>query len=171
MENHSFQFRKHPRLKEYDYSQNGYYHITICTQGNKPILSNIVGRGLAPAEADLTAAGKIAEEQLLDIPNRYPSMTIDKYVIMPTHIHAIVIIENESAGASPRPTVMDAVRVFKSITTRLYNQNDNAQGRKIWQTSFYDEVIRNEQAYRQIWKYIDENPLKWHEDKYYCQRP
>jgi len=161
--------RKHTRLKEYNYSQNGYYYITICTHNNNPILSRIVvGRGLAPAEVELTAIGNIVKEQLLNTSNRYISVSIDKFVIMPTHIHAIIVLD-DTAGASPRPTLMDVIRVFKSMSTRLCNQNDNVEGRKIWQTSFYDEVIRNEQMYQAIWRYIDENPIKWVEDEYYIE--
>ena len=168
---HDLPKRKHPRLRDYDYSQNGYYHITVCTQNNSPILSRIaVGRGLAPADAtaniELTAIGNIVEEQLLDLPNRFHNISIDKYVIMPTHIHVIIAISGDAAGASPRPTLMDAVRVLKSMSTRLCNQHDNLKGRKIWQTSFYDEVIQNEEAYKYIWQYIDSNPTLWDKDKY-----
>ena len=165
--------RKHPRLKEFDYSQNGYYYVTICTQNNLPILSHvIVGRGLAPADAptveiELTVTGKIVEEQLLDLPNRFPCVNIDNYVIMPTHTHIIIIISGKAAGASPRPTLMDVVRVFKSMSTRLCNQNENILGRKIWQSSFYDKIIGNEEAYWSIWHYINENPDRWNEDEYY----
>ncbi|MCL2377366.1 MAG: transposase [Defluviitaleaceae bacterium] len=161
--------RKHPRLKSYDYSQNGYYHVTICTQSKLPILSQ-VGRGLAPAaELTLTTIGKIVENQLLDLPNRFPGITIDKYVIMPTHIHVIIVIGCSAAGASPRPTLSDVVRVFKPMSTRLCNQDDNVTGRQIWQASFYDEIIRDERMYQNIWKYIDENPAKWAEDCYYAR--
>ena len=100
--------RKHPRLKEYDYSKNGYYYITISTENNQPLLSR-VGRGLAPAasgmEVCLYTNGIIAEEQLLSLENRYDYLKIDKYVIMPTHIHAIIILNGDTAGASPRPTL------------------------------------------------------------------
>ena len=159
--------RKHPRLKEFDYGQAGCYHITICTDKNMPLLSKIkVGRGLAPAVA-LTAIGEICEEQLLNLENRYLFVRIDKYIIMPTHIHAIIIFKNQSAGASPRPTLTDIVCTFKSLSTRLCNQQNGIQGRKIFQTSFYDEVIRNEKVYQEIWQYINENPMKWAEDEYY----
>jgi REP element-mobilizing transposase RayT len=124
--------------------------------------------GACPRQGFIDENRENVQEQLLDISNRYPSISIDKYIIMPTHIHAIIVIENNTtvpAGASPRPTLMDAVRVFKSISTRLCNKIDNIQGRKIWQTSFHDEVIRNRQVYRQIWQYIDENPIKWHEER------
>lgn len=160
--------RKHPRLKGLDYSGNGYYHITIRTRDKLPILSAVtVGRGLAPAEVELTKLGKVVEEQLLNLSNRYPFVRIDKFVIMPTHLHAIMVLEGETAGASPRPTLTDIICTFKSLSTRLCNQYDNVNGRKIWQTSFYDEIIRNENTYQQIWRYIDENPLKWNEDTYY----
>jgi REP element-mobilizing transposase RayT len=175
--------RNHPRLKEYDYSQNGYYFITINTEKNLPILST-VGRGLAPAETNvkLTSMRKIVEEQLIALEERYKNIQIHKYVIMPTHIHAIIIIENQAAGApprgpslapseqftlSPRPTLMDIICAYKSLTTRLCNIKDCIEGRKIWQTSFFDRIIRNEQEYLNTWQYIDENPAKWEEDKYY----
>ena len=96
-----FPKRKPTRLREYDYSQNGAYFVTICTRGKKCILSDIiVGQGLAPAETVLSQYGKIAEEQLLALEKRYKTIEIDKYVIMPNHIH-IIIISNKTAGASP----------------------------------------------------------------------
>lgn len=168
--------RKHPRLKNYDYRQNGYYYITVNTEANRPLLStirsipdsNTVGRGLAPAKAEinLTAIGKIAEEQLLNLEQRYDFVKVDKYVIMPTHIHAIVILFGDpmlkdEAGASPSPTLSDVVCAFKSLTTRICNEKDKVYGRKIFQTSFYDEIIRNECGYWEAWQYIDSNPERW----------
>ena len=100
--------RKHPRLDHYDYSTAGAYFITVCTHKRRCLLSRIVGRGLAPAEIQYTAYGEIAQEQLLLLEQRYPSLQIDQYVIMPNHIHAILLLE-ETAGASPRPTIMDIV--------------------------------------------------------------
>jgi len=165
--------RKHPRLQGYDYSQPGYYYVTICTHNKLPILSRIrVGRGLAPAGAtavvELTDKGKIIEGQLKALQERFDSARIDKYIVMPTHIHAIIVLKEDAAGASPRPTLTDIVCAFKSLTTRLCNMLDNVQGRKIWQASFFEEVIRSESAYLQIWDYIDGNPSKWHDDVYYA---
>ena len=151
--------RKHPRLKEYDYSQNGYYYVTIHTADEKTVLSS-VGRGLDPAVL-LTTEGEIAEEQLLALEGRYPCVKIDKYVIMPTHLHAIIRLTDVAAGSRPRPTLMDVVKTYKSLTTRLCNQRLETPGQKRFQTSFYESVLRNEQAYRECWRYIDENPLKW----------
>jgi len=161
--------RKHPRLKEYDYSQNGYYSVTICTHNKLATLSKVVGRGLAPAIVELTAIGKIVEEELLDLPNRYPSVRIDKYVIMPTHIHVIIAIENgtgNKAGASPRPTLMDVVCAFKSLSTRKCNQADGISRRKIWQVSFHENVIRSREAYLSVWEYIEGNACEWLEEYY-----
>ena len=96
--------RKHTRLKCYDYSSAGAYYITICTQSRKCLLSRIVGRGLAPAETDgieYTMFGKIAEEQLLLLEDRYPCLSVDRYVTMPNHIHVILVLEGAAAGASP----------------------------------------------------------------------
>ena len=85
--------RKHPRLKQYDYNSSGRYFITVCTHERRQLLSKvIVGRGLAPAKTSLTEVGKIVEDELLILPLRYPELTIEKYVIMPNHIHAIFCI-------------------------------------------------------------------------------
>ena len=89
--------RKHTRLKAYDYSTSGAYFVTICTQNRRCLLSRIVGRGLAPAEIQYTEYGRIAANQLLLLEQRYPSLKIDRYVIMPNHIHAILVLE-EAAG-------------------------------------------------------------------------
>ena len=157
-----FYDRKHPRLKTYDYSLPGYYYVTIHTAAPECRLST-VGRGLAPAGepfVKLTRLGKIAQLQLKELENRFPNVEIDKYVIMPNHIHAIIRL-HETAGASPRPTLMDVVGTFKSLTTRLCNQLDHTPGRKLFQTSFYETVLRNERAYQECWLYIDGNPSKW----------
>ena len=116
-----FPKRKHPRLDNYDYSSAGAYFITICTQNRSCVLSRIVGRWLAPAEAtavEYTSFGEIAEKQLFLLTDRYPYLEIDRYVIMPNHIHAIMILNGEAAGASPRPTLTDIVCTYKSLTTR-----------------------------------------------------
>ena len=156
--------RKHPRLKEYDYSTPGAYFITICTHNRKCLLSNIVGRGLAPAEIQYTQYGEIAREQLLSLENRYPNLKIDQYVIMPNHIHAILIL-NETAGASPRPTIMDVVSAYKSLTTRACKKAQSID--KLFQTSFYEHVICGREDYLEIAEYIMNNPKQWELDTLY----
>lgn len=159
--------RKPTRLKNFDYSQNGYYFVTICTYNKTKIFGNIVGQGLAPAENKLSSFGIFAEEELLDLENRYGHIKIDKYVIMPNHIHAIIQIENETAGASPCPTLSDIICSFKSLTTRRCRKIKPTE--KIWQTSFHDHIIRGEEDYLKIWNYIDNNPYKWKDDCFYTE--
>ena len=129
--------RKHPRLKHYDYDSTGAYFITICTQNRECMLSRVVGRGLAPAvtsELEYTLWGEIAERQLLLLENRYSHLTIDRYVIMPNHIHMIAVLRYEAAGASPRPTIMDVICAYKSLTTRECRKN--GLEKRLFQTSF-----------------------------------
>jgi len=157
--------RKRIRLDNYDYSSAGAYFITICTQNRKCVLSCIVGRGLAPAESLLTEHGKIAERQLLSLEERYPFVSIDQYVVMPNHIHFILLLDGGTAGASPRPTVSDVVCAYKSLTTRECKRNGFAE--KLFQTSFYEHIIRNHSDYTEIVEYIQQNPSRWSSDKLY----
>jgi len=159
--------RKHPRLPSYDYSSAGAYFVTICTEKRRCLLSHIVGRGLAPAETELSAYGKIAEEQLLLLEKRYPFLRIGLYTIMPNHIHALFILNGETAGASPRPTLTDIVCAYKSLTTRKCKEQKNIP--KLFQTSFYEHIIRSHEDYEEICRYIAENPQTWAADKLYAE--
>ena len=162
--------RKHPRLDNYDYSTAGAYFVTICTQNRRCVLSRIVGRGLAPAETtaiEYTSLGEIAEKQLLLLKDRYPYLAVDKYVIMPNHIHVIMILSGKAAGASPRPTIADIVCAYKSLTTRECKKN-GFEG-ILFQTSFYEHIIRGREDYEEIVKYIYENPLRWYYDELYAE--
>ena len=161
--------RKQHRLAGYDYSKSGYYFVTICTQNRRCVLSRIVGRGLAPAETPeiaYTLFGEIAKKQLLILKDRYPCLALDRYVIMPDHIHAILILNGEMAGedvgfvkSAIRPTIMDIVCTYKSLTTRECKKN-GFDG-KLFQTSFYEHIIRDKEDYEEIVKYIYENPIRW----------
>lgn len=163
--------RKHPRLKNYDYSSNGYYFITFCVENPKVMLSTVelssVGRGLDPAVAkatvSLTDYGKIVEEEILGVQEKYEIVKIDKYCIMPNHVHLIIAIDDYevSAGSRPRPTVPDIMKIIKSKSARRFNQLDNTPGRKVYQTSYMDEIIGSVKYYEEVWRYIDENPAKW----------
>lgn len=179
MLNNELPKRKHPRLKQYDYSANGYYFVTICCKDMKCFFGKIthiadsVGCCLAPNERvyndtilTLSPYGQIAEKQLFALEERYDFVTIDKYVIMPNHIHAILLLE-ETAGASPRPTVMDIVCAYKSLTTRQCKKVQPID--KLFQTSFYEHVIRGSEDYHEIAEYIANNPKQWELDKLYSE--
>ncbi|MBQ1982746.1 MAG: hypothetical protein II229_05955, partial [Clostridia bacterium] len=92
-------------------------------------------------EIEYTLFGEIAEKQLFLLADRYPYLTIDQYVIMPNHIHAILILNGETAGASPRPTLTDIVCTYKSLTTRECKKSGFRE--KLFQTSFYEHIIRS----------------------------
>ena len=167
--------RKPTRLRGYDYSTPGAYFVTICTYRRICILGNIVGQGLAPAEMNLSKYGEIVKEQLLDLENRYETIKIDKYVIMPNHIHIIMFVGGtvgtNTAGASPCPTISDVICSFKSLTTIACHKLCNSP-LKIFQASFHDHIIRGEKDYEKIWEYIDTNVLKWENDTLYnSERP
>ena len=167
--------RRHPRLDNYDYSLPGAYFVTVNVAGNRCLLSNVrVGRGLAPAEVRLTELGRIVEEELLTLPRRYPGVTVERYVVMPNHIH--VLFEFEAAGASPRPTertprptLMQVVGTLKSLSARRCNREVGTMGTPFWQASFYESILQSERAYLDALNYIDTNPAKWAEDKYFVR--
>ena len=159
-------------MKEYDYGQTGSYFVTICTVGRTPILSRIaVGRAATlhddirrlalPLEVKLTKIGRIADKYICNINTVYKGITVDKYVIMPNHIHMLITVTNGGLRAS-RPTIPTVVRSFKRMVTREV-------GRSVFQPSFYDHVVRGERDYWEIWQYIDNNPARWAEDKLYTE--
>ena len=156
--------RKPTRLQGYDYSQNGAYFVTVCTEKRKNILSHIVGEG-SPLPR-LSPYGKIAERVILAIPNTYPTYTVEKYVVMPNHIHLILCVDGRG---NPAPTLSDVMGWMKYEITKQSNVYRGAVGERIFQRSFHDHIIRNETDYLEIWQYIDNNPVKWQEDRFYCQ--
>lgn len=165
--------RKDNRLKDYDYSQNGYYFLTICTHVRQCTLSQIVGAGLSrPNDGDcvkiqLTPYGEIVEQCLLELPLKYFGIEIDKYIIMPNHIHLILIIEYEDGRENPAPTVGQIMGYFKYQSTKSINNLHNNDIIKIFQRGFHDRIIRDNEEYEGIWQYIDTNALAWEEDDYY----
>lgn len=161
--------RKLQRLKDYDYSQNGAYFITICTQGKLPLFGTIENNTLI-----LNSAGVMVYEKFSEISKAYSDIIVDKFIVMPNHLHAIIILDNigTTQGSFPTISLSEYMQRFKTLTTKLYIDGVKKGeyqpfDKKIWQKSFHDHVIRNEQGYKKIWEYIDTNPLKWQEDMYY----
>ena len=136
-------------------------------------MSRIVGAGSARPKAfttDLSPFGKIVNDVILDIPKKYEDLSVDYYVIMPNHVHLILSKASRFGRVDPAPTVetnlLDVVAWLKFISAKRINGSiENSF--VIWQRSFYDHVIRNEQDYYEIAKYIVENPLAWEEDTLY----
>lgn len=169
MENHPN--RKPNRLKDYDYSQNGYYFVTICIKNREWVLGDIDNGKMI-----LNEYGKIAEKCWLDLPNHYKNCFLDEFIIMPDHMHGIVIIENVGNGFKPFPThddpkptiknhgLSEIMRGFKTFSSKNINIQ-NHEKIFAWQKSFHDHIIRNEKSLSNIREYIRNNPVKWESEK------
>lgn len=141
--------RKRIRLEQYDYRENGGYFITVCTEQRKPILGRVVdGTDFTPPRVQLSRLGSIAERYLLRIPE------LDQYVIMPNHVHLLLLLQNASAS------VPQIIRSWKTLVSK-------EAGFPLWQRSYYDHIIRNQADYDRVWTYIRDNPAKWNLDCYY----
>ena len=152
--------RRPNRLEEYDYSQAGAYFVTVCIQDRKQILSVIpAGDGFPIPKL----CGQIAQRIIQKIPEKYPCVTVDHYVIMPDHIHLLLRIKNSENGGTgnPSPTVGNIMGWYKYQTTKQINLAKNTPGERVFQRSYYDHVIRNQQDYNEAWEYIENNPRKW----------
>lgn len=152
--------RKPNRLKKYDYGKTGAYFITVCAKDRKNLFWNNVGAGIA-RPFKLSEYGKIVDTAIKNIPIKYNAVSVDKYVIMPNHIHLLLQIHGgENGRAMPAPTVSTVIQQMKGYVTKCV-------GFPVWQKLFYDHIIRGEEDYREIWEYIENNPLKWREDRFY----
>ena len=138
--------RKQIRLKEYDYSAPGAYFVTFCTANRKPILWKNRSRGAYYApENTLSEIGEIVDDAIDNISVRYPAVSVDKYCIMPDHVHLLLSIKCDDDGrVIPAPTISNVVLQLKSYVTKNV-------GKSIWQRSFVDRVIRNQKGYEQVW--------------------
>lgn len=161
--------RRSIRLKNYDYSQNGAYFITICTKNREYYFQKY------------KPLNDIVENQWKNIPNRYPQVELDEHIIMPDHFHGIVVIVGATftvarnnragaisnvmarAGARPAPTIGEIVGSFKSLCVHEWlqylTQNNINESGKIWQRNYYERIIRNEKELYNIRKYIKNNFL------------
>ena len=167
--------RKDLRLKNCDYSKPGAYFITICTKNKENLLwkgelnaqnfnwQPVGEHCVLPQGLPLSDIGIVVEQNLNKWNDTYENVCLSSYVIMPNHLHIIVVILPNSSGCTEcPPTISAMVKFFKgSITKQL--------GMNIFQQSFYDHIIRNKRDYEEILKYIHENPLKWEFDELYCE--
>ena len=164
--------RKPTRLKGFDYSSVGAYFVTICTGDRRRVLSEVVktelfvGEGLAPPAAfpthsvKLLPCGQIAEKQLRLLEERFPNVSVEDYMIMPDHIHVIILLKEATGGASPPPTLNDVVCAFKSLTSRECKRQYGVE--TLFQRSFSEHIIRDETDYSVRKNYLRENPLRWY---------
>ena len=146
--------RKSPRIPRYDYSSPNYYFITICTRNKQCIFGSI---------KEKSKFGEIVEACILELKEHYSYIHVDKYVVMPNHVHMILILDSKNEKVSLN-TVMGQ---YKSGVSRRIHRID--PDLMVWQRSFHDHVIRNQSDYERIWSYIDTNPMRWDKDCFYVE--
>lgn len=162
------------RLRGYDYTQPGAYFITICTHERELLFGDVVD-----GEMRTNEWGEIVREEWFRTAQLRPYVTLhdDEFVVMPNHVHGIIWIVGEIVGATRRvaptpPTGPDAGSIgaiigqFKSIVTKRINALRATPGAPVWQRNYYEHIIRDERALTAIRRYIAENPLRWHLDRY-----
>lgn len=143
--------RKNIRLKDYDYSKEGMYFITICIKNRAEILGKIKNINLI----ELTREGRIVQMYLEEIENIFENIVVDEYVIMPNHIHMIITIVRKGNS-----NISKIMQQYKGYVSKKI-------GYSIWQKLFYEHIIRNEKEYYRVKKYIQSNIINWEKDKYY----
>ena len=165
--------RRSVRLKGFDYSRAGAYFVTVVCK-DRACLLGIVDAG----DLRLNAAGRQVREVWQHLAGRFPSVVMDACVIMPNHVHGIVVLAPQveravgaglallaAGAASSAPTLSDVVRAFKSVSAIAANRALGRSGQPLWQRSYYDRVIRDEEELQRYRQYVAENPLKWALDR------
>ena len=157
--------RKPLRLEQYDYDSPGCYYITVCTKDRHQILwqprrLSEMRVGAAFGRPQLSEIGCVVDAEIQKLNIVYPMINVDKYVIMPNHVHLMIRIASDSGRPQAAPTLSRIVNQFKGKVSKTI-------GFSIWQKSYHDHIIRSESDYLRIWEYIDTNPAKWREDRYY----
>ncbi len=135
--------------------------MTICTENKKCLLGTVVGEDiiLPHYRVQLSRYGKIVDNAIRNISAHYENITVDKYVVMPNHVHLILMFENSGRIISA-PTLSTVIGQMKRYASK-------EAGISLWQRSYHDHIIRNEKDYLEIYRYIENNPARWAEDKYY----
>ncbi len=153
--------RKRVRLKGYDYSSAGCYFITICTHNGLLLFGN---------GEKLNDFGEIVDDEIQKISTRYCDVKVDNYVIMPNHIHLLITIGcdalpnndetvlSEVTGKSEHSKLDGIIGLFKAGVSRRIHKIEDVV---VWQRSYYDHIIKNENDYNETWDYIDANPIRW----------
>jgi REP element-mobilizing transposase RayT len=176
--------RKSPRLQGYDYRQAGAYFVTICCVKRLELFGTI-----CDGMMKLSPLGQIANDELLQVPVRWHSIELDAWVVMPNHIHVIVVIEPpvpdakngvptmHTAGTTFMPSAANlpttpilgtVVGAYKSGVTRLARSANLIDDRQpIWQARYHDHIIRDETSLNYIRAYVEENPARWSDDTFY----
>lgn len=156
--------RKSPRLPGYDYAQSGAYFVTICTQLRQHHFGDIQNQAMI-----FSPMGSIVQAEIAQIPQRWQQVDLDGFVVMPNHVHAIIVLIHPSGMDTQKPpTLGRIVGNFKAGVTRLaVAQGLLDAGDPLWQERYHDHIIRDERRYHIIRQYIQENPARWEEDRFF----
>ena len=160
-----FADRKQIRLVNFDYSSQGAYFITICSHDRKCTFGTVVpGDAFHSPMVRLSALGEVIRRNLDMIHDIYPDVRIEKSVIMPNHVHLLIIVcgVRGSVAKLDKMLIPKVIQSFKASVTRQMPES-----KPIWQTRYHDHIIRDEQDFQRRWMYIDNNPASWIEDRYY----
>jgi putative transposase len=163
--------RRSIRLPNYDYSQAGAYFVTICTQNRKCLFGQILNN-----QMQLNDTGMLATKCWREIPEHFPHAVLDEFIVMPNHVHGIMILKNMAVGAnnySPlhhrhtgtSKTIGSIIRGFKIGVTK--GLREKFPGIQPWQRNYYEHVIRDENDLNQIRQYVISNPMNWEKDENY----
>lgn len=154
--------RKSPRLPGYDYSQSATYFITICT-GQRQHLFGEIRDGVMV----LNTAGEVAAACWLSIPEHYPAVTLDAFVVMPNHTHGIVFLQGEQT--SFKTILGQVVNAYKGAVTARIRTQQQLGDLIIWQSRYHDHIIRDEADLNRIRAYVKNNPANWREDTFFAE--
>ncbi len=163
--------RQSLRLKGYDYTQAGAYFVTIVVQDGSCLFGEV-----ACEEMRLNDAGEMVCRVWEALPLRFPGMELDMFVIMPNHVHGIVVIDTATADpGAGAPGVAPAglgnvIGAYKSLTTVEYARGVKTMAwppfrDRLWQRNYYEHVVRNDEALTGIREYIVNNPARWSFDR------
>lgn len=164
--------RRSIRLKGYDYSLPGAYFVTCCTHDREALFGEVIDE-----EMVVNDLGEIVQQAWDDLTTHYRHVGLDAFVVMPNHVHGIVVLTEEAgAGLKPAPTeaggaakrhgLPEMVRAFKTFAARRINERRGTPGVPVWQRNYYEHVVRDERALNAIRAYIAENPARWAWDRY-----
>ena len=170
--------RQSIRLNGYNYAESGAYFVTICTQGHPCLFGEIVD-----GQTHANALGQMVQETWCDLPDHYPHVELDAFVLMPNHVHMVIVLTEGSdvVGAGFKPALVhgpvptpdstkrhglaEIVRAFKTFSSQKVNKCRGLRGVPLWQRNYYEHIIRNERALTHIRRYITENPQRWAQDR------
>ena len=157
-DNNAFPQRRSPRLKDYDYSMAGAYFVTICVKHRRMLFGEVVEGRMC-----LNPLGEATRYIWENLPERFPDIELDLYVIMPNHFHGIIVINEAPTPNSvitPRKlTLGQIIRTFKALTS--YYLHAAGFYEFSWQQKYWDSILRNDKQLEHVRQYIVNNPAKW----------